>query len=290
MSISRHTGLNLSFNVLSLSVYLVTVPLYLASLGLEEFGLLTLVWLLVTYSRLFDLGLSRAVAQRVAAISSSPSGTIDGAATILWTALVLGIVGGAGAALALYLVSDPALARWSTLSAESRLALVGTVPWLVAVVPLVTGSATLLGALQGRQRFLEMNVAILTGLVLTQVAPLAMIKTFGGGLELVVPTIVVARAASLFLLVYICRSAGLLILPARFSASEARRILRYGGWVGVTSVVSPLMTALDRFVIAASSGPQAVPLCRRLPAHRALARTASKPFRSAVPALRQLDG
>ena len=265
MSISRHTGLNLSFNVLSLAVYLVTVPLYLQWLGKEGFGLLALIWLLVTYFRLFDFGLSRAVTQRLAALApTTPPATgktpeASPGSVIVWTALALSLVGGLAAALALIVGGPALLAAWDTLGAGSRLTLLGATPWLAAIVPIITTSATLVGALQGRQRFLEMNVAMFTGLVLMQAAPLIVMAAVGGGLEVVIPIVVLARASALLLLIVFCARAGLLTRPARFSRPEARQILRFGAWAGISSIVSPLMTALDRLVIAASRGPQAVP-------------------------------
>lgn len=44
----------------------------------------------------------------------------------------------------------------------------------------------------------------------------------------------------------------------RFDASEASHLIRFGGWVTVTSFVGPLMVIFDRFVIGAFMGAKAV--------------------------------
>jgi O-antigen/teichoic acid export membrane protein len=132
--------------------------------------------------------------------------------------------------------------------------------WLAAIIPLVTVSASLLGALQGRQRFLQMNAAMFLGLLLMQVVPLVVITYTGGGLEQVIPLVVLARLAMLLVLLVFCARAELLALLPHFSREEASHILRFGAWAGISSIISPLMTALDRFLIAAQRGAAAVPI------------------------------
>ena len=43
-----------------------TIPRVVAGLGMERFGLLTLVWTAIGYFGLFDFGLGRALTQQVA--------------------------------------------------------------------------------------------------------------------------------------------------------------------------------------------------------------------------------
>jgi O-antigen/teichoic acid export membrane protein len=248
MSISRNTGLNLTFNGLSLLVYLVTVPWYLELLGQAAFGVLTLIWLLVTYFRLFDFGLSRAVTQRLATVSADE----ESARRIVWTALLISVsIGLLGASL-FWLSAPWTISQWPELRQS--------VGWLAAIIPLVTVTATLLGALQGRQQFLQMNSAMFIGLLLMQLAPLLVIVNTGGGLEQVIPIVVLARLTMLLVLLTLCGRQRLVSPRPHFCRTEARQILRFGAWAGVSSIINPMMTALDRFVIAAQRGAAAVPI------------------------------
>ena len=84
MSIAKHTAYNLAGSIVPILVSLATVPLYLAAVGLERFGILSICWLLLGYFGLFDLGLGRAVSQRIASLAS---GSDEDRNEVFWTGL-----------------------------------------------------------------------------------------------------------------------------------------------------------------------------------------------------------
>src|SRR4051812_31203755 len=60
VSVARHTTYNVVGALTPVVVSLVTVPLYLKTVGLDRYGILNLCWLLVGYFALFDFGMGKA--------------------------------------------------------------------------------------------------------------------------------------------------------------------------------------------------------------------------------------
>jgi len=119
-------------------------------------------------------------------------------------------------------------------------------------------SGVLSGALQGRERFLELNLISVSGTVVFQLLPLAVAAAGHIDLGILLPAAVFARVLTLFLLAWRCRTDVTRGQPVRFASTQAASLLRFGGWVTVTAIVGPMMVILDRFIIGATAGARAV--------------------------------
>ena len=65
--LARYTGWNLFGFCAPIAVALVAIPILTSQMGDDRFGALALVWMLVGYFTLFDLGLGRAMTRLTAA-------------------------------------------------------------------------------------------------------------------------------------------------------------------------------------------------------------------------------
>jgi len=134
----------------------------------------------------------------------------------------------------------------------------GAVPWLILAVPMATLSGVLSGALQGRERFFELNLISVTGTVIFQLLPLAAATIWAADLGVLLPVALSARVLTLLMLFELCRRHLLLGHAATFVRQQAGQLLRFGGWVTVTSFIGPMMVVLDRFLIGVVSGAKSV--------------------------------
>ncbi len=254
MSVSRNTVYNLGGSLLSLAVALFTVPLYIHRIGEARYGVLALIWLLLGYFGLFDLGLGRATAQAVAADGRDR----ESIASIVWTALginaCLGLVGGA----VLWVLGSLVLERFVHLSPEMRSEVLAALPWVAAAVPVATLSSIIPNALQGRQLFLGLNILSVIGSLAFQVVPLMVAYSVSVSLGWLIPAAVLARMAGALLLWSWGAKRLQIGLPSFPRVAVARRLFRYGAWITVTNILGPLLDGLDRFVIGAQAGAQAV--------------------------------
>lgn len=255
MSIRRNSLYNLGGTLVPLALSLVTIPLYLGLIGEARYGVLAIAWLLLGYFGLFDLGLGRATAQRIAALRDA--GPAE-RAQAFWTALFLNVGVGAVGALLIWPVADYFFTHVFKMDAALRPEVQAAVPWLALAVPMATFSGVLTGALQAREKFLELNVVSTLGTVLFQLLPLLAAMYWGAGLDVLLPAALSARLVTLLMLAERCRKHVFAGHAATFDRSQARQLLGLGGWITVTSLVSPIMVTLDRFLIGSISGARAV--------------------------------
>lgn len=255
MSVARHTAYNFIGAVVPLAVSLVTVPLYLQAIGIERYGVLAICWLLVGYFGLFDFGLGRATAQKIATLAEAPdaernrifwTGTLLSGALSL-TAIVV-FLPLAAIGLGMMEVSDVGLHREIT----------SALPFLVAAVPFGIAQSLLVGALEGRRAFLKINLIVSAGTIATAVLPLLTAIWIDPALPFLLGAALVARILVLMLLVLACLQAVPVHRPRIASSSEIRGLLNFGGWTTVSSVVGPLLVYWDRFAIGATLGAAAV--------------------------------
>lgn len=247
--LGRDTALNLVGQCAPMAAALLTIPPLMAALGTDRFAILTIAWAVIGYFSLFDLGISRALTQLVA--DRRAAGDRARMPALIWTSLALmgalGVLGGALLALAAPWVVREGLNIPADLRAESLRAF-----YLLALgLPLVIGMNGLRGVLEGFERFdLLTLIRVPTG-VLAYVGPL-LVALLVADLVAVVAVLVALRVVSVVLHLWVClRTVPDLRAAVVLRPSLAAPLLRIGGWMTVSNVVSPLMVYADRFVIGA---------------------------------------
>ena len=246
MSVGRFTSYNILGAAVPLVLTFITVPIYIHLVGIERVGILSLAWLLLGYFGLFDLGLGKATAFRVAAQRDAPAA--DRAAT-LWGALIvnvgMGIVGG----LLLWAASYFYFADYFKVDETLRPEILQAVPLLGLSVPVATLTGVLAGALQGREKFLQTNMISATTTILFQLLPLGIAWLWGPTLSTLLAAALFARAIGLIAMWRLCRVEFTLGHPTKTERATVMALLRYGGWVSFNGLIGPVLVIIDRFAI-----------------------------------------
>jgi O-antigen/teichoic acid export membrane protein len=245
--LARNTLWNLVGNAAPMLVAAICIPLLIKGLGTDRFGVLTLVWAIIGYATLFDFGLGRALTQLVA--TKLGSGGEHEVPTLVWASLVLllllGMLGSVVVLLLTPWLVNHALHVPGVLGHETLYSM-----YLLAIsIPFVISTAALRGLLEAHQRFGLTNALRIPMGVFAYAGPL-LVLPFSKSLFPVVVVLVAGRAIAWGAHLLLC----LKVMPSLrdrivWQHAAVRPLLRFGSWMTVSNIVSPLMVTLDRFVI-----------------------------------------
>jgi O-antigen/teichoic acid export membrane protein len=247
--LARNTLWSLAGQTAPLLVALFAIPRLVAGLGTDRFGVLTLSWALVGYFSLFDLGLGRALTQVVAGqIGREQQRDVPALiGTSMLAMLSFGCLGGIALGLLSPLIVEKLLRVPEQLEVETLHAF-----YLLAVaLPFVVGTAGLAGLLAAYQRFALVNAIRIPLSIYSFAAPL-LVLPFSHQISHVVAVLAGGRVLGWIAYAVVC----IRTIPAArdglvFDRSLVAPLIRSGGWMTASNVVSPLMTYLDRFLIGA---------------------------------------
>lgn len=257
MSLKRNTLWNLAGTGLPLLLGVVAIPYLVSEVGVEAFGILTLIWALIGYFSLFDFGLGRALTQQVASSLARNQG--DKIPQLVKSGLLFTAVTGLLGGLVLAAVAVPLGHSWLKVSVPLQAATTYSLFIAALGIPLTTITAGLRGVLEAYEDFKAVNL-LRIGLGMANFGlPALSVLLFGPSLAYMVATLVAARLLvflAYWLFVHKKLPQGWARTTARLH--DVKNLLSFGVWMTVSNVISPLMVTADRFLIAAVLGASAV--------------------------------
>lgn len=249
MSLSKNSLFNVLGAAIPLLIGAVSVPYLVAHLGVERFGILTLIWTVIGYFSLFDLGLGRAITQQVSQLLGA--NRHDEIKTVVAIGIILTLATGLlGAALMAAFSGKLSTSGFNVSPAHASET--ATCLLIAAIgVPLATISAGYRGALEAYEKFYEVNIAKTIFGVAIFGLPALGVAWYGNSLIIVTWSLVLARLAlvvTYFLMT--CRLPFNSTTLRSFGPREMYKVLSFGIWMGASSLVSAVLIYADRFVIA----------------------------------------
>ena len=254
--LARNTLWNFLGQGAPLLVAVLAIPILINGLGIDRFGILSLIWRVMLNFNLLDLGMGRALIKLVAERLGGEHQ--EELPSLVWTALLIVLVLGLVLAVVMALLA-PWLA-YSVLNVPSDLQRETLYAfYLVAVaIPIIVTSPGLRGVLEAQQRFGLVNAVRTPMAIFNLLGPL-LVLPFSQSLVPVVALMVLGRLGGSLVYLVLCIS----VTPNLGSGFTIKRavvgpLLSFGSWITVSNIISPIMVNLDRFLIGALISAAAV--------------------------------
>ncbi|MDE3236491.1 MAG: flippase [Bacteroidota bacterium] len=236
---------------------IITIPFLMHQVGVERFGILTLVWALIGYFSLFDFGLGRALTQQVAA--NKAIGKVEHLKRLVNTGLLLTLITGLLGGILLAIISKELGYHWLNVSLDLQKDTFHCLLIASLGIPLTTLTSGLKGILEAYEDFKAVNLLkVLLGTA-NFGFPTISIIIWGDSLELMVASLIFARIIILIAHIFLVQKK----IPRHYQAklgnkAELKELLSFGVWMTISNIISPLMVTADRFVISSIVGASLV--------------------------------
>ncbi|SAK49532.1 lipopolysaccharide biosynthesis related membrane protein [Caballeronia temeraria] len=254
----KNIVINFAGLIIPAFVSLATVPAYIHALGLERYGVVALVWILIDYFGILGFTMSVAAQNRISKAHSAGDSraSVEVLWSVVWANLMIGVlVGAAVYASGLFYVSC-CMSIESGLRHEVTMGL----PWLALAVPVANVTCAFGAALTGVERFGVFNTTQTLGTVLFQLVPLGVAFVIGPTFQNVLAAAILMRLLTAARLAW--QSSRMLGVSRVMGPRRevVKSLFDFGGWMFVGTVTSMVSESIDRVLIASTLGARLVAL------------------------------
>lgn len=251
MSLKRNALWNLAGTVIPMAAGVALIPYTLSRLGNEAFGVLTLIWGLIGYFSVFDLGVGRALTVQLSRLGVADRAQETG--PLLRAGILLTCIAGLLGVALIWLLAPGLANHWlkigPALQDDARM---GFLVAAVGVLPTTLASG-LRGALEGLDRFAASNASRIVLGVWMFALPAWSVYFHGPDLGVIALYLVLGRC--LVVVAMVAQLRGQLFAGGiKLAKRHLQTLWNYGFWVTVTGIVGPLMVYGDRFFVSAAVG------------------------------------
>lgn len=246
-SLVQNTTINLFGLALPLLLAIALIPKTIFLLGNEKFSLLTLIWAVVGYFSIFDLGIGRSLTNYVAENESRINTSIF--IRTVNSTLTLLILFSVAISFAIFFTTQ-ASNQWIQNTDFPPAEIFKIIFYVCVSIPFITISTSFKGILEGLHDFkIASYINILTGIGTFAIPFIMAYIDKNLNLSNIVLAMLLWRIfLTLVNYIWIQRNHQLIIKPI-FEFDLVKPILKKGGWITITNIISPIMAYLDRFFL-----------------------------------------
>ncbi len=245
--LGRNTMINFFGQLIVAIIAFILLPTIIKLLGFENYGLLSLALSVFGSFSLLELGLGRATTKFVAEYLNK--GQFSDLSKIVWTSffiqVLLGLIG-----TLLLIIFTPHIVNKLNISSHLHHEAKNILIILALSIPLLLGSSTFRGVLEGAQRFDFVNYTKISLNIFTYLIPF-----FGAIINLNIIYIVLLMMLTRFVGTISYMISSFYIIPNLkrihiYKLKDIGFLFSYAGWVALSNVITPFLVQIDRFFIA----------------------------------------
>lgn len=241
-------------NIVPLLVGFFAVPFTLKYFGVEIVGFVAICWLLVGYSGIFDLGLSRSMTVMVSRLL--PNEEYDTIRKYFWTTFKISFIFSVILTVLIYYFSSNIIS-WFKISDNLSITAVKSFQLLSLSAPFIILSSVLVGFLTSFISFGKINVVKIPIGILMMLAPI--ISYFLNlGVIGIMYILLIARILSFVCYLLIILNEHPFVRKVDWGLFGLADLLNQGVWMTLSNIISPLIVNFDRFVLGSLISVQAV--------------------------------
>ena len=249
MSIAKNSFFNIAGYLIP---GLLSIPIlgYMArELGIEEFGLFTLILSIVGYASIFDIGITRSVIREIAIYKHDKQEVIKILSTSTLIILLLGVL-----AAFLVIMFNTQITNLLKVSIDIKEEFNLCLIIMSLSIPFFLVTQVWCSLLEGKEEFLKLNIYKSISSTLVVLLP-AIGLFWGQNLTSVIIGLLISRIISMFLIFRFCKGYNFIM---NFNKLVFNRLITFGGWIAVSNIISPIMSYFDRFILANRMGSNVV--------------------------------
>jgi O-antigen/teichoic acid export membrane protein len=249
---------NLNGYALPLIVALFSIPIIISNIGVEKFGIFTLIYALIGFMNVFDFGLARAITNFV--VKYKNEGNYNKVLAVVKTGLLIMFL---IALLLSILIQFFKYDIVTTVFSVSKSIFNETETSLSIIafsLPFVIVQAGSVGVLEAFGKFKQISIAKIPFSIMMYAAPTIISFYFPTliALSLSLCLLRIAMAVIFWMLQrkIIGQYVGSNIdeEESKITSGIVKELFKYGGWISVSNFIAPIMLYIDRFFVASIVG------------------------------------
>ena len=247
VTLAKNTILSFVGLAIPYLVAFISIPFVIKALGVERFGILSLVWLVFGYFSFFDLGLGRTTTKYVS--EALGRGEIEKLPHYVWTTVIMQLLFG-GLGTIILIVVSPLLAENILNIPAAYLKETKITFFLVAFsLPINFVMNSFRGTLEAGQKFGLVNIVKIPASILYYLLPLVGV-VLGFSLPGIVVLLILSRLAALIAWALLAiKTYPVLHGKPTLQKTYIKPLFNFSIWIAISNIIYSIVTSLDKLII-----------------------------------------